>query len=548
MVEGDKMKKLITSFLFLTTSFLSFSEIILDSSNIKPAINEAFTIQVKFINEDKKDYEIEGIENLQVLSQGTQSKFSYINGDKTSEKIDTYTVLPKDIKNFPLTVKLKNGNEKSNTLNIEVQKENTQNLSKDIVVETSLDKKKDYYFGEKIIYEENLLTTVSINSLGYSQRPQFNQLSEKDISPVNNNGNYPQEYFRDSTGKQGLKINLYRGILQPNYSGKIDIKSGQVRVTQSTGRRDFFFEESTPPKYFGGKNIELNILPLPTDAPAGFQNVVGKPKLDYSWNTDEINYGDSLVLTLKISGEVNLDSLEKIITKDFKDFNVFESIKSSNESILGGVYNSEKNFELAFIPKKNGELTIPEISIPYFDTGAKTYKFLVVPEKKIVVNGSVQQNLPSTTQISSTTSEVKKDNPPLEEIKIETIENSEVTENLFSNKLYNIMIIGLLVLVVVEGGVIFYLINKGRKKSFFDINEMKNAKDDREFYEAYCSFMKKKYNFSPKVHLEDRLVKLGLSPEFIEINGELESSYFNNTPINRKNILNRIKKELKNEK
>ena len=60
--------------------------------------------------------------------------------------------------------------------------------------------------------------------------------------------------------------------------------------------------------------------------------------------------------------------------------------------------------------------------------------------------------------------------------------------------------------------------------------------------------MKKNYNFSPKVHLEDRLVKLGLSKDFIEINRELEISYYNNSPINRKEIINRIKKELKNEK
>ena len=76
----------------------------------------------------------------------------------------------------------------------------------------------------------------------------------------------------------------------------------------------------------------------------------------------------------------------------------------------------------------------------------------------------------------------------------------------------------------------------------------KSAKDDKEFYEAYCHFMKRKYNFSPKVHLEDRLVKLGFSNDFIELNRELESAYYNNTPIDRKDIIIRIKKELRNEK
>ena len=67
--KGDKKMKKIVATLFLMTSFLSLADIILDSSNTKPAINEPFNIQVKFINEDKKDYKIEGIENLQILSK-----------------------------------------------------------------------------------------------------------------------------------------------------------------------------------------------------------------------------------------------------------------------------------------------------------------------------------------------------------------------------------------------------------------------------------------------------------------------------------------------
>ena len=239
------MKKIVAT-LFLMTSFLSLADIILDSSNTKPAINEPFNIQVKFINEDKKDYKIEGIENLQILSKGTQSKYSYINGNKTNEKIDSYTVMANEIKTFPLSVSITGKNEKSNTLNIEVQKESVQNISDDMSVETSIKNGDSFYFGEKIVYEENFLTTVNINSVGYSRAPQFNDFSEKDISPVITKGGYEQSYFRAPSGKQGLKLGIYRGILQPNSSGEKTIKSGQMAVTQSTGRRDFFFEETTP--------------------------------------------------------------------------------------------------------------------------------------------------------------------------------------------------------------------------------------------------------------------------------------------------------------
>lgn len=542
------MKKIVAT-LFLMTSFLSLADVILDSSNTKPAINEPFNIQVKFINEDKKDYKIEGIENLEILSKGTQSKYSYINGNKTSEKIDTYTVLAKDIKNFPLTVNLIGKNEKSNTLNISVQKENIHSISDDMSIETSINDGDTFYFGEKIIYEENFLTTVNINSIGYTKPPQFNDFSEKDISPANLKGAYEQSYFRSNSGKQGIKLNIYRGILQPNSSGEKTIKSGQMAVTQASGRRDFFFQQSTPPKHFGGNNIKINILPLPTDKPVGFQNIVGTPKLEYSWNSDKVNLGQSLVLNIKISGDANLDALEKIVTSQFNDFNIFESFKGEDERVENGKYYAEKSFELALIPKKSGEIDTPEIKIPYFNTQDKKYEFLIIPSKKIDVIGS--SSSPQTTIPIENTTHVTKNTPPVsttlipEEIRIDTVTEKDNSNNIFDNKL----IIGLIILVIIEGGIIIYLLTKKDKKiEFKDFSELKSAKNDKEFYEAYCNFMKKNYNFSPKVHLEDRLVKLGLSKDFIEINRELETSYYNNSPINRKEIINRIKKELKNEK
>lgn len=542
------MKKIVAT-LFLMTSFLSLADVILDSSNTKPAINEPFNIQVKFINEDKKDYKIEGIENLEILSKGTQSKYSYINGNKTSEKIDTYTVLAKDIKNFPLTVNLIGKNEKSNTLNISVQKENIQSISDDMSIETSINNGDTFYFGEKIIYEENFLTTVNINSIGYTKPPQFNDFSEKDISPANLKGAYEQSYFRSNSGKQGIKLNIYRGILQPNSSGEKTIKSGQMAVTQASGRRDFFFQQSTPPKYFGGNNIKINILPLPTDKPVGFQNIVGTPKLEYSWNSDKVNLGQSLVLNIKISGDANLDALEKIVTSQFNDFNIFESFKGEDERVENGKYYAEKSFELALIPKKSGEINTPEIKIPYFNTQNKKYEFLIIPSKKIDVIGS--SSSPQATIPIENTTHVTKNTPPVsttlipEEIRIDTVTEKNNSNNIFDNNL----IIGLIILAIIEGGIIIYLLTKKDKKiESKDFSELKSAKNDKEFYEAYCNFMKKNYNFSPKVHLEDRLVKLGLSKDFVEINRELETSYYNNSPINRKEIINRIKKELKNEK
>lgn len=93
----------------------------------------------------------------------------------------------------------------------------------------------------------------------------------------------------------------------------------------------------------------------------GFQNIVGTPKIDYSWNSDNINFGQSIVLNVKIFGDANLDSLEKIITTQFNDFNVFESLKSTDEKVENGKYYAEKTFEVALIPKKVESLLLQRL-------------------------------------------------------------------------------------------------------------------------------------------------------------------------------------------
>ena len=93
----------------------------------------------------------------------------------------------------------------------------------------------------------------------------------------------------------------------------------------------------------------------------GFQNIVGTPKIDYSWNSDNISFGQSIVLNVKIFGDANLDSLERVITTQFNDFNIFESLKSTDEKVENGEY-----FEI-FSPYKDSsninDITLSSLSV-----------------------------------------------------------------------------------------------------------------------------------------------------------------------------------------
>lgn len=541
------MKKLFNLLLFLLISSFTFSEIILDVNNNDPSINEPISLQVKFLDSDKKDYTIDGIENFKITSKGSQSNYSIINGKSTSSKSDIYTIIP--LKEGSFTLKVNGKNETSNSINVNVSKETKVNVERKITLQDNLKEKNIFYFGQKIPFEEKLLTTVPLRNLQYIDRPNFGDLSVKDITPANNRGGYIEKYFTDENGKRGLEIILYQALLQANSSGEKLIKGGYVAVTESGPNDSFVFGSTSAPVYLGAKEINVNILPLPTGKPVDFQEVVGELKGDYSWNNDKINLGESVVLTLKLYGDVNLDMLAKVVSNNFSDFNIFESSKESGEKIVNGEYYAEKNFEIAFIPKITGKVNIPAIKIPYFDTVDKKYKEFEIPTKAIEVTGSSNGTivLPTTNvpPVGNTPAAVPASPAATEKIDISSIPDSQIEKiNTADNKL----MIGVIILSLLEAGIIIFLILDRKilkNSSIPKLKQMKKIKDDKEFYNLYCELMKEKFDFSPKAHLEDKLIKSGASKKIIELNRDIEKKIYAFEPLDRNEILRTLKKELK---
>lgn len=543
------MKKLFNLLLFLFISSFTFSEIILDVNNSDPSINEPISLQVKFLDSDKKDYTIDGIENFKIASKGSQSSYSIVNGKSTSSKSDIYTLIPLKEGNF--TLKVNGKKETSNSININVAKEAKVNVEGKMTLQDNLKEKNTFYFGQKIPFEEKLLTTVPLRNLQYIDRPNFGDLSVKDITPVNNRGGYTEKYFTDENGRRGLEVILYQGILQANSSGDKSIKGGYAAVTESGPNDNFVFGSTSTPVYLGSKEMELTILPLSSGKPAGFQDVVGELKGDYSWNNDKVKFGESVVLTLKLSGDVNLDMLEKVVSNNIPDFNVFESSKESGEKIVNGQYYTEKTFDIAFIPKVTGKVTIPAIKIPYFDTAEKKYKEFEVPAKAIEVTGTANGAVipPAMTTaappVNNTITAVTAPSTPAEKIAISSIPDSQIEE---INKADNRLMIGVIILALLEAGIIISLILDRKilkNSSNPKLKQMKKAKDDKEFYNLYCELMKEKFDFSPKAHLEDKLVKNGASEKIIELNRDIEKKIYAFESLDRNEILKTLKKELK---
>ena len=539
---NGKLKILSLLLLFIFIQIISLGAT-LTVDTTKTRVGVPLKVMVNFTNEKKQEYKITGIENFQSMNKNSQKKSSWVNGKSTKSYSDIYTVLPLNEGDFTLSLEI-DGKKISNDININVSKDNKE-IENSLVTTKNSEYKRKYFIGEKIPYFEKIITKISLNNYGYINPPTFKDFTFKDMTP-NNQGNPLVKRISDQDGEK-LEILVREGILEANSIGEKNIVSGLIGYNEASAN-DFFMMSGSEPKYTGGDEISIKILPLPEEGkPQDFQNILGDLKGDINWeNKLTVDVGQTFVLKLRLYGEVNLDSLEKLPIEENEDFNIFQSVIDFSEKINNGKYESSKEFEIAFIPKKSDSLFTPKIEINYFDINDRKYKTFVVQPKEIKAIGS--QN--TTVQSNNTLDNKSKNNNVIEDetitkekniIKISTIPEEK------ENRDYLIWILGVLgIIVLIQGGIIIKLLidkKAPEKRNYKDlIKKMKNAKDDKSFYEIYCEFMKEKYNFSPKAQFEDILIKNGGSDEALEINRYIQKKLFKNEKIDYLKVINILKK------
>lgn len=357
--------------LFLMVNIISFSEVKIGIDNVNPEVKQHIVLSVEFLGEEKTEYTINGIEKFKITSMVSRSNFTSINKKVNYSKSDIYILCPYEEGKAVLSVKTKNGS-LSNQITIEVLKESPEKNSEQKFILEMTPYKRDFYMGEKIPFAERVIIKSSVTNYNYVSTPVFNGFSVRNITPRDSRG-FPIPKRITSKGQEYVEVVLYRSILEPVSVGKKIIKSGGVSFVEELADAT-----EKPPVYLGFKELEINILPLPEkNKPYNFQGIVGKLEGNSNWEEGIVNGKKAYILRLSLSGDANLDRLEKIIEDNSflrRKFNIKENLLSYNERVVDSVYFSEKEYEIIFFPKYESSVKIPPIIIPYFNPVEKKYE------------------------------------------------------------------------------------------------------------------------------------------------------------------------------
>jgi tetratricopeptide (TPR) repeat protein len=167
----------------------------------------------------------------------------------------------------------------------------------------------------------------------------------------------------------------YPSVIAPTRTGSVSIGPARIRLTTREVIADPFARLVNPEGFLTVPKLDLEALPLPEGAPAGFENAVGSFKITAESLETEVEEGDPITVDLVVTGSGNLDTLKPPKLASAEGWKVYgtttEQRGDERRQLSGSVvfHQSIRPLEM--------KSEIPPFRLVYFDPRDKAYKSIM---------------------------------------------------------------------------------------------------------------------------------------------------------------------------
>ena len=372
----------------------------ISTKNISITESVIFTIKISDIDENPS-VDISEIEDFFSIISGPNigSEYRFVNGNRTSSRSISWTLIAKNHGKLvipSLNVIIGKKTLVTNSHEILVSKQNTEQSIKDLFLEVKVSKDKAYV-GEQVKLTYTFYTRIASKVLS-TEFPEYNDFwVEKLFDPVGIK--FTPESWDDIEidGYSYKSLKIYEVALFPLQEGvytlesmimKIETKNKDSSFNRLFWDDPFFdtFSQRTRAKLLVSDPVIIEVSPL-SNIPQNFTGAVGEFTLNSSLSDSNIDEGSPTVFKVVLNGEGNLSNIgrPKIIFPD--DIDVFEG-ETKAEKNISDDFSGSIIWEYNLIPRKNGIFIIDAIEIPYFNSVTKSWSIASSKDIKLNVNKS----------------------------------------------------------------------------------------------------------------------------------------------------------------
>lgn len=361
------------------------------------ALNERVRVDFS-MNADGDNFTPPSFDGFRIIAGPSQQvSQSWVNGKSSFRKIYSYILLPTQKGTITIqqaSIEIDNQIYKTNPIRVSVtaaveqakDPNDTQISAGDalhLVAEVS---KTNPYINEPItvVYKLYFSYNIGITNWRELNKPKYNDFWSQniDIKQLNvEEGTYNNERYR--------YVILRKTVLYPQKTGALVIEplSLDIDVELPTNRRTVFGQTITTKdhKRVAAGKKRLNVKALPTKGrPENFSGAVGTYDFKVTSSKTTLNNGESLDLTVNVSGKGNLklfDLPKPVVPAGLEKFDAIrdEKVNTNLNGMSGRVTDT-----YSIVPQFRGNYTIKSMAFSYFDLNSNSYK--TIDSRDIVIN------------------------------------------------------------------------------------------------------------------------------------------------------------------
>jgi hypothetical protein len=305
-----------------------------------------------------------------------------------------------------------------------------------------------------ITYTLKIYTSVNIS------RPKLEQLDFPGFM-VETLGE--SEYETRYDGKKYYVLQ-YQYALFATESGEISIPKKRYQIAQiiNNGPRSIFNIpgfNNTQARYLSSPEISLNILPAPKKRPAPYWLVAEDVQIqDNLSNQQTITQGEPLTRSIEVTALNTLSAhLPPLPEPDTSGIKIYQEQAELDNDLAGDKIRALRRENSAIVAVNTGTLTLPPITLHWWDSKNKKFRSSTLPERKLLVVPASQKD-PAMPSINKVPESIQTPRPPSTPASPpSTIDSSELPPSWYLNVFVWLIISGVLfVLLIVSNGIWWY--------------------------------------------------------------------------------------------
>ncbi|MBA3239200.1 MAG: protein BatD [Parachlamydiaceae bacterium] len=348
--------------------------------------------------------------DFKVISHAQNHSTSVINGHVSIETRWHVVLRPKHEGQLTIPA-ITFGNDFSPPKTIEVVAAvaNTPSRDDSIFLESELLPTGNIYEQSQFVYVIRLYRSVNLAQASLSEL----KTNDPDTLIEKLGSDQEREYIHPNGVRYLVLERKY--AVSPQHAGEL-IFSPIVFEGEVIKSRNHFFHVETDFKRVVSKEMVVYVNPIPASFSKNNWLAANDVKLTEEWATEPNNMsvGEPITWTITLTAERCMAGHIPELTFDLpSSLKLYRDKTEINNHITPQGFTGVKKFKVALIATKSGDLTLPEITIPWWDMKTNKMKKTTLPSRNIYVKeGLIAMNSPSTeTTISPTLLESIHQNP-----------------------------------------------------------------------------------------------------------------------------------------